>query len=213
MSNDRILPQAFYLPADPVFIAQALLGQHLVTQIGGFRTVGRITETEAYWAPEDRASHAYGNRRTARTEYMFAQGGIAYVYLIYGIHELFNVVTGPAEVPHAVLIRAIEPLEGSAQMLERRGHQKVTPQLSAGPGVLSKALGINRTHNGSVLTTAKTVWLETGQQVIPSDDIGVSPRVGIDGSGPYWSQRPWRFYLKTSRFVSKHPRQPTSSDT
>jgi DNA-3-methyladenine glycosylase len=115
------LPADFYLRTDVVQIARELLGKVLVTAFDGHRTAARISETEAYRAPDDRASHAFGNRRTARTEVMFQPGGRAYIYLCYGIHHLFNVVTAPADVAHAVLVRAAEPLEGEAIMRERRG--------------------------------------------------------------------------------------------
>lgn len=192
-------------------LARALLGTHLVTELKGVRTVGRITETEAYWAPEDRASHAFGNRRTKRTEVMYRQGGCAYVYLIYGLHELFNVVTGPPGQAHAVLIRALEPVEGVEHMLARRGHTEVGPQLCAGPGVLTKAMGISRLHNGQWLTDPEAVWLMAGNRDVRSDDVIATPRIGIDYAGPIWAAKPWRFFLATSRFVSKPARKPPSA--
>ncbi|MEM9835240.1 MAG: DNA-3-methyladenine glycosylase, partial [Bacteroidota bacterium] len=129
---------------NPVKVAQSLLGVMIVTQINGRETVGKITETEAYWAPEDQASHAKNHRKTARTATFYTPAGTAYVYLCYGIHELFNVVTGASTDPHAVLIRAVEPVSGMDTMVQRRVMKTIKPQLTAGPGVLSKALGISR---------------------------------------------------------------------
>ncbi len=176
----------------------------LITNIDGVKTSGFITETEAYWAPVDRASHAYAGRRTPRTEPFYARAGTSYVYLCYGIHELFNVITGPPEVPHAVLIRAVEPHEGLEAMLHRRHMENLKPQLSRGPGVVSKALGITRAHNAIFLFAPDSpVRLEPGEAPVPPEEIVVTPRIGIDGSGVDWASRPWRFYRRGSRFVSK----------
>ena len=120
----RLIPQSFYESPDVVEISKKLLGKYLVTHINNKTCVGKIVETEAYRAPDDKACHAYNNKRTSRTETMFAQGGIAYVYLCYGIHHLFNVVTGPKEKAHAVLIRALEPIDGMEYMMERRNFKK-----------------------------------------------------------------------------------------
>ena len=133
-----ILSEAFYRRKDVVKIAQELLGKVLVTNFGGVRTSGIIVETEAYAGATDKASHAYKSRRTARTEVMYMNGGTAYVYLCYGIHHLFNVVTNIQDEPHAILIRAIEPLEGIDAMLARRGKEVLQPLLTAGPGALSR---------------------------------------------------------------------------
>ncbi len=129
-----VLPQSFYTGPDVLSIAQALLGKVLVTNIKGVTTSGIIVETEAYAGIADRASHAFGCRRTRRTEIMFAKGGVAYVYLCYGIHHLFNVVTNIEGIPHAVLIRGIEPVDGREAMLQRRKKQKFNRLISAGPG-------------------------------------------------------------------------------
>ena len=124
-----ILPESFYSRKDVVKIAQELLGKVLVTEFDGVHTAGMITETEAYAGAIDKASHAFGNRRTRRTEVMYNHGGVAYVYLCYGIHHLFNVVTNLQDVPHAILIRAVDPLEGIQIMLERRGKDILQPSL------------------------------------------------------------------------------------
>ncbi len=189
---------------DPVSIARALLGVEIVTNIGGVETGGLITETEAYWAPDDRASHAFGNRRTDRTEPFFREAGTAYVYLCYGIHELFNVITGPTGVPHAVLIRAVAPTRGVAAIQERRVMKSLKAQLTSGPGVVSKALGITRAHNGlDLLDTVGPVRLAvTGRSIDPSKVVA-TPRIGIDGAGPEWAAKPWRFFVGDSPYVSR----------
>ena len=189
---------------DPVRVARQLIGMRLSTGFGDELTTGIITETEAYWAPDDRASHAYGMRRTARTEPFYAGPGTSYVYLCYGIHELFNVISGPVDVPHAVLIRAVEPLEGVANMLARRHMESLKPQLSSGPGVVSQALGISREHNNlDLLKPASYVRLSAGEEAVPEAEIAATPRIGISGAGPEWAAKPWRFYRRGSRFVSK----------
>ncbi len=199
----RRLPAAFYTRSDVVALARELLGKKLVTQVDGVRTSGLIVETEAYRAPDDKACHAFNNRRTPRTEVMFARGGHAYVYLCYGIHHLFNVVTGPEGMAHAVLIRAVEPLENPAVMLERRRLPALRPQLSAGPGVLTKALGITTSLTGSDMTRDESpVWLEYHDDPPPPEYIGYGPRIGVESAGEcaLW---PWRFWLKNSPWVSR----------
>jgi DNA-3-methyladenine glycosylase len=197
------LEKSFYIREDVVSLSRELLGKYLVTQFEGAQTVGKIVETEAYRAPDDKASHAYGNRRTARTEVMFAEGGVAYVYLCYGIHHLFNVVTGPEGTAHAVLIRAIEPVEQTAVMLRRRGMDRVKPQLTAGPGVMSKALGITTAFTGqSLMTDESPIWIEDRGDNLPPEAILASPRVGIDYAEECaaWN---WRFRIKNSKWTSK----------
>jgi DNA-3-methyladenine glycosylase len=197
------LEKSFYIREDVVSLSRELLGKYLVTRINGEQTVGRIVETEAYRAPDDKACHAYGNRRTARTEVMFAEGGRAYVYLCYGIHHLFNVVTGPEEKAHAILIRAIEPVEQVAIMLRRRGMDRVKPQLTAGPGVMSKALGITTELSGqSLLTKESPVWIEDRGDHLSPEMIWASPRVGIDYAEECAAWH-WRFRIKNSKWTSK----------
>ena len=189
---------------DPVAIARGLIGMELVTEMDGQLTSGFITETEAYWAPDDRASHAHGGRRTARTEPFYARAGTSYVYLCYGIHELFNVITGPREVPHAVLVRSVEPHRGLDTILRRRHMENLKPQLSRGPGVVSKALGITRAHNHlDLLAQGSPVRLCRGRAPVADDEIVATPRIGIDGAGAEWAARPWRFYHRDNRYVSK----------
>lgn len=191
---------------DPVAIARGLIGVELITTIAGQETAGYITETEAYWAPDDRASHAYGHRRTARTDPFYAAAGTSYVYLCYGIHELFNVISGPTGVPHAILIRAVEPSRGIDTMLARRHMETLKPKLSAGPGVVTKALGINRTHNALDLLKPDSlirlrVPTEAGQK--QPGRLVQTPRIGIAGAGSEWAAKPWRFYLEGSKYVSR----------
>lgn len=193
----------FYRRTDVVQVARDLLGMVLVTERDGLRTALRITETEAYQGPDDRASHAFGNRRTNRTEVMFKSGGHAYVYLVYGMHHLFNVVTGQAEVPHAVLIRAGEPLEGLDTMLARRGADRLTPALTTGPGALSQALGITTAWTGqSLVDIDSPVWLEDRGLTVPDDRIAAGPRIGIDYAQE-WVHTPWRFWERGSRYAKR----------
>lgn len=197
-----VLPESFYTRKDVLKIAKELLGKVLVTHFDGILTSGIITETEAYAGISDKASHAYGGRRTKRTDIMFWQGGVAYVYLCYGIHHLFNVVTNKADVPHAVLIRAIEPLEGIEQMLKRRGKHKLTPTLTAGPGALSGSLGIYTAHTGKLLHGEDSIAIEDRGINIKPGDIIASKRIGVDYAKED-ALLPYRFYIKGNKFVSK----------
>lgn len=186
------LPRSFYLDDDVVAIARDLLGKVIVTQLHGHRTAAIITETEAYAGVNDRASHAWNGRRTARTEVMFGQGGTAYVYLCYGIHHLFNVVTNVEGVPHAVLVRAVKPVEGTAIMRERRGGNLTTN----GPGTLSIALGIRTAHTGTDLL-GDAVWIEDRDIAVPRRHIIAGPRIGVDYAGKD-ALLPYRFRVAPS---------------
>lgn len=196
-----ILPIDFYLQDDVVSIAKNLLGKVITTQINGKRTSGIIVETEAYNGITDKASHAYMGKKTKRTAPMFEQGGIAYVYLCYGLHHLFNVVTNIKAVPHAVLIRGIEPLEGVDFMLERRRQSVLKPSTTAGPGVLSEALGITSIHSG-VSLQGKTIRIEDRNVIIDSSSIVSTTRVGVAYAAED-ALLPYRFYLTGNSFVSK----------
>lgn len=198
-SSNRLVHD-FYIHDDVLEIATRLLGKVLVTNFNGQLTSGMIVEVEAYFAPEDKASHAYNNRLTPRTKTMFAAGGIAYVYLCYGIHHLFNIVTGPENSPHAVLIRGIQPIDGIDIMLQRRNMKNLTPKLAAGPGVLSQALGINTSHNASCLLTSH-IWVEDRGIEIRRDQIIAAPRIGVAYAQEY-AAKPWRFYLLDNPWVS-----------
>jgi DNA-3-methyladenine glycosylase len=188
---------------DPVVIARQLIGVEVVTGYGATETALRITETEAYFAPDDRASHAHGNKRTKRTEVFYHQPGTAYVYLCYGIHEMFNVVTGPVGTPHAILIRAGEPSRGLDLIRERRKLNGLTPRLSSGPGVVTKALAIDRQQNGgNLLDPTSFVRLEMPDHLPPPAAILATARIGIDYAGEPWVSKPWRFIRRGSKFVS-----------
>lgn len=197
------LTSAFFVREDVVAISRELLGKVLATCFDGQRSAGIIVETEAYRGPDDRACHAWMNRRTRRTEVMFARGGRAYVYLCYGIHHLFNIVTGRQDMPHAVLIRALEPLDNVSLMLERRGLDKPERRLTAGPGTLSQALGIHTRHSGTLLTAPDSpIWLEDRGIRLQERHMLASPRVGIPygGESRDW---PWRFRVAGSPWTSR----------
>jgi DNA-3-methyladenine glycosylase len=196
------LEKSFYIREDVVQIAKDLLGKYLFTNIDGETTAGMIVETEAYCGATDKACHAY-NRRTKRTEVMYQEGGVAYIYLCYGIHHLFNIVTHQAEKADAVLIRAIEPRVGLDRMQTRRNVFKNTPTLTAGPGVLSKALGITTAYNGTDLTE-NAIWIEDKEIVIEETNIIASPRVGV-AYAKEDALLPWRFRIKDNKWCSKAP--------
>ncbi len=194
-----VLTADFYQRPDVLGIARELVGKVIVTHIDGQTTTAMITETEAYAGVTDRASHAWRGRRTARTEVMYAPGGVAYVYLCYGIHHLFNVVTNVQDIPHAVLIRAVAPLEGIDAMLQRRGCNKVTPQLTSGPGALSVALGINKMHTGFSLA-GPDIRIEDQDMAI--SHLTATPRIGVAYAGAD-ALLPYRFFATGSPWVSK----------
>jgi DNA-3-methyladenine glycosylase len=195
------LPARFYENDDVVAVSKALLGKVLVTNIDNAYTAAMIVETEAYAGVTDKASHAFGGRNTNRTKVMYQAGGVAYVYLCYGIHHLFNVVTNLEGTPHAVLIRAAEPLDGLDIMLARRGKDKLTPALTAGPGAISMALGITTGLTGTSLASG-TLYIEDRGIVIPEQDIAVGTRVGVAYAQDD-ALRPYRFWVKENRYVSK----------
>ena len=179
MEKQVILSKSFYIRNDVVLIAQQLLGKYIFTNFEGKLCGGIITETEAYEGITDKASHAFGGRRTKRTETMFAEGGIAYMYLCYGIHSLFNIVTNVEGEPHAVLIRGIKPEFGVNYMLERAGKTRVDKSFANGPGKVSKILGIHYSYSGLSLSSDK-IWLEDHRLAVANKDIKISKRIGID---------------------------------
>ena len=195
------LPLSYYLKNDVLFLAKDLLGKVLFTQVNGEITAGIVVETEAYFGIDDKASHAYGGRHTQRTQTMYRQGGIAYVYLCYGIHYLFNVVTAEKGEPHAVLIRGVEPLIG-IDIIELRRNMPVTnAAVSSGPGSVAKALGIDKSFNEKDLTCDE-VWIEDhGIRYLP-DQIIACPRVGVAYAQEH-ADLPWRFFIKGNKYVSK----------
>lgn len=194
------LSKEFYLQDDVASVGKQLIGKLLVSNIDGIVTAGKIVETEAYAGVKDKASHSYGGRRTNRTEIMFAEGGISYVYLCYGIYHLFNVVSNRKDSPDAVLIRALEPIHGVEYMLRRRGLAKVQRNVAGGPGLASQALGLTTLHNGLPLT-GDTVWIEDAGQSYTDADLIISPRVGV-GYAEDHALWPMRFRLKGSAFTS-----------
>lgn len=194
------LNQDFYTRDNVVQIAQDLLGKYLCTNLGGIVTGGMIVETEAYSGTNDKACHAHLNRRTKRTEIMYHTGGVAYVYLVYGIYNLFNVVTNVEGRADAVLVRAIEPTIGIEEMLLRRNMAAPKPNLTAGPGVMSMALGINRSHYGTPLTGG-TIWIGDEGANVPAEGVAIGPRIGIDYAGDD-ALLPWRFWLEGNKWVS-----------
>lgn len=193
----------FYQRRNVGLIARELLGKILVTKWNREISSGRIVEVEAYEGMTDRASHAYGGRRTARNEVMYREGGFAYVYLCYGIHHLFNVVTHSSDVPHAILVRAVEPLEGIPLMLERTGKEKPDRTLTRGPGNLSKALGITTGHSGISLL-GNEIYITDDHFRYKKNEIGSSPRIGVEYAGTH-AEWPYRFYVKGNPYVSGKP--------
>jgi DNA-3-methyladenine glycosylase len=190
----------FYERKDVVAIAKDLIGKILVTNIDEQLTSGRIIETEAYVAHVDKASHAFGGKRTSRNEHMYATAGTAYVYICYGMHQMFNIVTNEKDVPDAVLIRAIEPLEGINIMLQRTGKNKLDFTLTRGPGNVGKALGIFKKHSGLHLLENDIYLADDGFKLKPKD-IGISGRIGVASAGAD-ALLPYRFYIKGNKYVS-----------
>ncbi|SFN94759.1 DNA-3-methyladenine glycosylase [Chryseobacterium oleae] len=195
------LPLSYYLNQDVIFLAKDLLGKVLFTEINGDITAGIIVETEAYFGVVDKASHAYGGRRTERTETLYSQGGISYVYLCYGIHHLFNVVTSVDGEPHAVLVRAVEPFVGQEIMELRRNMPADKAAISSGPGSAAKALGIDRSFNKKNLTENE-IWVEDHGIRYAPEVIIAGPRIGV-AYAQEDALLPWRFYVKGNKYVSK----------
>jgi DNA-3-methyladenine glycosylase len=190
----------FYLASDVVSIAKSLLGKVLVTRWVEGNCAVRIVETEAYAGETDRASHAFGGRRTGRTEVMYAEGGRAYVYLCYGIHHLCNVVTNKAGIPHAVLLRAGEPFEGVELMARRTGKSTDDPGLTSGPGNLSRALGIQTIHSGMSYTSDRFFIADDGF-VLQESEIISGVRIGVDYAGED-ARLPYRFFIRGNAWIS-----------
>lgn len=195
------LTAEYYQNEDVVGLAKDLLGKVLYTKIDNEITAGVIVETEAYFGIKDKASHAYGGRRTNRTEIMYSNGGIAYVYLCYGMHNLFNIVSSKENDPHAVLIRGIEPLIGINMIEERRNMPHTKGAISAGPGSAAKALGIDKTFNAKNLSGDK-IWIEDHAIRYRDEEIAATPRVGIAYAKEH-ALLPWRFFVKGNKYVSK----------
>src|SRR5690606_24964354 len=193
------LDMEFYQRRDVVKISRDLLGKVLVTHLDGVTTSGIIVETEAYsW--RERGSHAYGSKLTARTSVMFREGGHVYVYLCYGMHHLFNIVTNREGVAEAVLVRALEPLRGIPEMMRRRGEKVKINHLTSGPGKLTKSMGIVRSLNGKLLSDGE-IWIEDGKKV-PASQVEAGKRIGIDYAGED-ALLPWRFTVRGNPWISR----------
>lgn len=181
--------------------ARACIGKVLVRRTAEGMTAGRIVECEAYRGPEDRAAHSAGGRRTQRTEAMFGPPGHAYMFLLYGMHWAFNIVVGRVGVPHAILIRAVEPTQGLDLMAERRAMDPSRRELTNGPGKLCAAFALTGADYGASLFS-DALYLEEGRA---RAGVGRSPRINVDYAGA-WARRPWRFYERDNRYVSVPPR-------
>ena len=195
------LPETYYYNTDVVALSRDLIGKYLFTNIDGQLTGGYIVETEAYNGAVDKASHAYGNRKTNRTEVMFRQGGIIYVYLCYGIHEMLNIVTSTEGHAQAILIRAINPTDGIDIMMERREMPALKPNITMGPGSVAKALGISRLINAQSLQS-DVIWIEDRGLTFADESIASVARVGVDYAAED-ALLPYRFYVKGNPYVSK----------
>jgi DNA-3-methyladenine glycosylase len=197
-----ILSRNFYEGDDILAISKSLLGKKLCTNIEGDFTSGIIVEAEAYKAPEDKASHAYGNKITPRTKTMFSGPGTGYVYIIYGMYHLFNVISGPVGTAHCILIRAIEPLDGIDIMQRRRGMPKLQKSLTNGPGKFSIAMGIHKNFDGTDLTHKSDIWIEEAWPEVDESEIIVGPRVGMS-TAEECSNWPFRFRIRNNKWTSK----------
>lgn len=206
-SKRRRVKGTFFRKEDVTRSARDLLGCFLVSKVNGTECAGMITETEAYAGRTDRACHAYGGRRTQRTEVMYQKGGTAYVYLCYGIHHLFNIISGPEGTPDAILIRSIEASEGLGTMLERRHMGAPKRNWLGGPGKLTQGLGIRTDrHNGTDLEQDPELWIEDRGIEVPDVSVERGPRIGIDYAGPD-AELPYRFYLRekeAQKILNKH---------
>lgn len=201
MPAGKRLPHSYYQSLEVTALAKDLLGKYLVTEINGIRCSGKIVETEAYRGPDDKACHAYNNRRTPRTEVMYETGGVAYIYICYGMHHLMNIVTGPKDNAHAVLIRALEPAEGVEVMAERRQMQVSDFRLTKGPGALSLAMGLTSEWSGVSLISSTLVWVEDRGLSLSAHEVCSGPRIGVESAGEA-ATWPWRYFIKGNKYVS-----------
>jgi DNA-3-methyladenine glycosylase len=203
-SSMKKVPISFYKRKDVITIARELLGKIVVTTIDGKSTSGRIVETEAYIAFTDKASHSFNGRRTPKNEHMYAPAGTSYIYICYGMHQMLNFVTNEKDIPDAVLIRAVEPLEGIDIMLQRTGKPVADYTLTKGPGNVGKALGLNKLHSGLSLMGDPIGVYEDKDSTVKEDHIGVSKRIGVEPAGED-GLLPYRFYIKGNKYVSGRP--------
>lgn len=198
------LPLSFYDRNDVVAVAKELIGKIVCTNIDGEFTSGRIVETEAYVAYIDKASHAFGGRRTAKNEHMYEEAGKTYVYICYGMHQMLNIVTNKKEIPDAILIRALEPIDGIETMLRRTGKLKLDATLTKGPGNVGKALGISKIHSALSLSEDAIYIYADKDFSLAEENIGISKRIGVESAGSD-ALLPYRFYVKGNKFVSGRP--------
>ncbi|MGL6021906.1 MAG: DNA-3-methyladenine glycosylase [Chitinophagaceae bacterium] len=174
------LPKSYFLQNDVIALSKDLLGKILCSNIEEKYTEAIIVETEAYNGIIDKASHAYNGRKTSRTETMYKEGGIAYIFLCYGMYSLFNIITNKKDIPHAILIRGAIPIKGIGTMLQRCRKQTMKDDLLIGPGKLSKAMGFHYTQTGTSLLQ-NIIWIEDRGYNLKN--ITSTPRIGIDYAG------------------------------
>jgi DNA-3-methyladenine glycosylase len=198
--NLKLLEKSFYNRKNVLQVARNLLGKILITQLDGVRSSGRIVETEAYAGVGDRASHAFGGRRTARTEHLYGEPGTVYIYISYGMHHLFNVITNKKGIPHGVLIRALEPIEGVEHMLERTGKFSGDLSITKGPGNLSRAMGMNKIHSGGNVFSEEIFIADDGLRY-KKNEIIVTKRIGIEGARED-ADLLYRFIVRGNPYVS-----------
>ena len=199
MRNKKI-PVSYYKNSDTLELSKDILGKKLVTKVDNQITSGIIVESEAYLGVNDKASHAFDNKLTSRTSTMFEEGGISYIYLCYGMHSVFNIVTYNKGIPEAILIRAIKPIDGISMMCKRRNMKEKSYNLTNGPGKLSQALGITKKLNRQSLR-GDDIWLEDIKISFKNNNILSSPRIGVDYAGTD-AKLPYRFYIKNNKWVS-----------
>lgn len=194
------LPVSFYNRKDVLQIAREMLGKIVISNIDGEITSGRIVEIEAYNGIGDKASHAYGGKRTSRNDHMYHAAGTAYIYVCYGMHQMLNIVTNAENIPDAILIRAVEPLVGLDIMAKRTGKNKTDSTITRGPGNVGKALGIHKGFSGIHLLDEVIYLADDGFQ-LPESEIGISNRIGVESAG-LDALLPYRFYVKGNMYVS-----------
>ena len=194
------LQKSYFLQHDVLTVARDLLGKYLFTLKDGQLTGGVVSEVEAYKGIADRASHAFGGRRTRRNEMMYHEGGVVYMYLCYGMHNMLNIVTNVEDVPDAILIRGIIPTHGEELMLMRTRKSAITPAIGSGPGKVSKLLGLTVADNGCPLT-GDTIWIEDRGVLVPDSQVEVTPRIGVDYAGED-ALLPYRFLIKTGNPIA-----------
>ena len=197
------IPLSFYNRKNVVRIAKELLGKIVVTEFDNVTTSGRIVETEAYVGLTDKASHSFNGKRSLRNEHMYNEPGTAYIYICYGMHQMLNIVTNEKEIPDAILIRAIEPIEGIEKMMERTGKGDLDYSITRGPGNVGKALGIYKHHSG-ISALDNEIYLIDDDYIILNHEIGVSKRIGVESAGAD-GLLPYRFYVRGNKYVSSRP--------